>query len=274
MVTVRAAIFRRSSPAAVSARHAVDLLANGLEVGQVLGEGPLRTGRLGLPRGLDRPVVDAVRQAEQPVGAAPDDARQALHVEAADVDQGDDAVRAELAGRDGADAEQRIDRKLLQEGLDPLGRDDGQPVRLPPARGDLRQELVGGDSGRGGQAGLLADLLLQALGDRRGQRLGPRVLGHVEVSFIEGERLDRRRHGPEQREHLPRDGLVLGEIGPHDHKLGATAHPRSPWASRSGPRTPAPRSLRRPRRRAGRGGRPPLPDGRAAPGRSRCSTDA
>ena len=52
----------------------------------------------------------------------------------------------------GPDAPERVDRQLLQEALDPFGRDDGQAVRLLPVGGDLGEELVRRDAGRGGQA--------------------------------------------------------------------------------------------------------------------------
>ena len=40
------------------------------------------------------------------------------------------------------DAPERFDGKALEERLDALGRDHGEAVRLLPARGDLREELV------------------------------------------------------------------------------------------------------------------------------------
>ena len=53
----------------------------------------------------------------------------------------------------GPDAPERVDRQLLQERLDALRADDRQAVRLLPARGDLREELVRRDAGRRRQPG-------------------------------------------------------------------------------------------------------------------------
>jgi hypothetical protein len=75
------------------------------------------------------------------------------------------------------------------------------------------------DAGRGREAGRFADLRLQAPGHVDGQRLVPGVLGDVEVGLVERERLDQRRHGAEEREHLGRHGPVFTEIGRHHREL-------------------------------------------------------
>ena len=94
------------------------------------------------------------------------------------------------------------------------------------------------------------------------------------VSFIRGRAARRRRHGPEQREHLPRHGLVLGEVRPHDHQLGAPPHRVGHRHRRIELRTRALRSWRQRRRLAGRVGRPrrtgrPRSSGRRAVRRTR-----
>jgi hypothetical protein len=67
------------------------------------------------------------------------------------------------------------------------------------------------------------DALFDPPRDVDAERLAPGVLGHVQVGFVQRERFDERRDGPEDREYLLRDGPVLLEIGPHDGQIGAEA---------------------------------------------------
>ena len=115
--------------------------------------------------------------------------------------------------------------------------------------------------------GLGADALLQPAGDRRRQRLVPRVLGDVEVGLVERERLDERRHLAEDREHRGRRRLVAREVGRHDDER--RAQPDGPGhrhrrADAEGARLVARRGHHAAADRAGR--RPP-PACRAATGR-------
>ena len=178
-----------------------------------------------------------------------------------------------LRGRHRADAPQRVDRQALQEALDPLGRDHGQAVRLLPARGDLRQELVGRDAGRRGQPGGLADLLLEPPRHGHAERFAPRVLGDVEIRLVERQRLDQRRDLAVEREDLLRHGAVLLEVRADDHQRRAQAHGARHRDRRA--HAERPRLVARRRDDAALVGSPPTATGRPrSVGLSRCSTDA
>ena len=78
---------------------------------------------------------------------------------------------------------------------------------------------------------------LQTLGDRRGERLAPGVLGDVEVGLVERQRLDERRDLAEEREDGRRRGLVAREVRPDDDERGAEADGLAPSTSPSGRRS-------------------------------------
>ena len=101
-----------------------------------------------------------------------------------------------------------------------LRRDDEQPVRLAVVGGQLGQELVVGDPGRGGQRRLGLDAGPDALRDlgRGGDAL--QVLGDVEIGLVERERLDQRRVLGEDRPDLQRHRLVDIEARRHEDQLG------------------------------------------------------
>ena len=88
-------------------------------------------------------VVDAVGELAQPVGEAADGSRSSSQVGGAHVDEPLDAARAQLLRGDRADAPQRVDRQLLQELLDALGRDHGQPVGLFQPEAIFARNLFG-----------------------------------------------------------------------------------------------------------------------------------
>ena len=71
-----------------------------------------------------------------------------------------------------------------------LRRDDELAVGLALVRGELGEELVVGDAGRGGEAGLREDAGADLLGRRRRGGDAAPVLGHVEIGFVERQRLD------------------------------------------------------------------------------------
>ena len=74
--------------------------------------------------------------------------------------------------------------------------------------GELGDELAVGDAGRGGELALLADAAADVLGDRAGAAEAVPVLGHVEIGFVEAERLDQVGIVEEDRADLlarPRD---------------------------------------------------------------------
>jgi len=71
------------------------------------------------------------------------------------VGAGMDAEPLHLGFRRRPDAVELADRQYLDEGLAFLRRDDELAVGLAMVRGELGQELVVGDAGRGGEAGFL-----------------------------------------------------------------------------------------------------------------------
>ena len=117
------------------ARHLVDLLADLVDVGQVLRVGVLAARRLGLAVRLDRAIVDAVGELAQPLGARlPTASRSTCSIGGAHVHQPLDAALAQPRRGHRPDAPQRVDRQLLQKPLDPLRRDHRQAVGLLPRR--------------------------------------------------------------------------------------------------------------------------------------------
>ena len=121
--------------------------------------------------------------------AAEDLVRRGAHV-----DQPRDAGRAQSRRGLGPDAPQRVDRKVLQERLHPLGRDrrSGRPASSSPRRSwpgtcsARRRRTPSAASPRGSRpSGGCATV--------DAERLAPGVLGDVEVRLVERERLDERR---------------------------------------------------------------------------------
>ena len=160
---------------------------------------------------LDRPIVDAVGEVAQPVGMAADGLAQHRRIGGAHVDEPLDAALAQPLRGHRADAPQRVDRQLLQELLDALGRDHRQAVGLLPRRRDLREELVRRDAGRRGSPVASRISALSRCATDSPERLSPRVLGDVEVGLVERQRLDQRRHRPEDGEDRLRRGPVARE---------------------------------------------------------------
>ena len=162
-----------------------NLVANDVEAGQVLGICRFRPGGLDFAVGDNRAFVDAVRQLLQPVGEAANRVAKELGIGATYIDETLDTALAQLFCRDRADAPEGINRQPLQERLDALRADHRQPVRLLPARSDLREKLVRRNAGRRGQPGFGAYPRLEALRDRCAVRLAPAVLGDVEIGLVE-----------------------------------------------------------------------------------------
>src|SRR4051812_932897 len=96
--------------------------------------------------------------------------------------------------------------------LDALRSNDGQAIRLLPARGNLGEELIGCDACRRGQAGRGGDLVLDSAGDRLAEGLSPHVLGDVEIRLVERERFDERRHAAKDGEDRLRCRTVPAEL--------------------------------------------------------------
>ena len=102
-------------------------------------------------------------------------------------------------------------------------RDDAQAVGLVLVRGQLGEELVVGDAGRGGEAGLGADPGADLLGDPGGDADPLQILGDVEIGLVEAERLDQRRVIGEDRADLVRDRAIGVEARLDEDELGAAA---------------------------------------------------
>src|SRR6185295_17860972 len=133
---------------------------------------------------------DSLRKLQQPVSKAADCLVEFGGIERPKVDQPLHAAVPQFPGGDRAYAPERVDRQLLQERLDAIGADDGEPVWLLPTRSNLREELVRGHTCRSREAGVREDPLLETLRDAGRQRLVPGILGDIQVRFIERQRLD------------------------------------------------------------------------------------
>src|ERR1700735_4867775 len=78
------------------------------------------------------------------------------------------------------------------EGFPFVGHDGELAVWLLLVRRKLSEELVVGDSGRGSQLGFVVNAFPYVVGRRPCGRSAFEMIGHVEVGFIERERLDQR----------------------------------------------------------------------------------
>ena len=135
-------------PLRVLARHDGDLLTNAVDVDQVVRVRALARGRFRRAIRLDRAIVLARRELQQPVGHAADRGTEHGRIRGPHVDEPGDAVIAQPLLGHRADAPERVDRQLLQKRLDTLGRDHGQAIGLAPRRGNFREELVRRDARR------------------------------------------------------------------------------------------------------------------------------
>ena len=85
---------------------------------------------------------------------------------------------------------QFIDRQRRDKIIDLVRGNHEQTVGLAPVTGDLGQKLVGGHPGRHGDMQLIGHAPADILGDARGTAGKVRAVGHVQVSLIQGQRLD------------------------------------------------------------------------------------
>ena len=140
-----------------------------------------------------------------------------------DVADGAQAVAGQHVDGGLAGPPEGVDRQRVQEREGPPGRDDQQAVRLAAGRGQLGQELAGGDADGQGQPGLPADPVPQQPGRGHGvaeQRPRP---ADVQEGLVEREWLDQRGDALEDAHHRGRDPPVGGEVGRDGHRLGAQA---------------------------------------------------
>ena len=233
-------------------------------VGQVGHERVLGADRLVGAVGLDLAVADAAGEVVIIFARAAEIVGEEGEALGPEVGAGDDAEPRHLLRRLRADAVEALDRQRGDEGLASGGRDDAEAVGLVLVRGELGEELVVGDAGRGGER-------RSRRGSARGspRRSGWRcrsrlqILGDVEIGLVEAERLDQRRIIGEDRADLPRDLAIGVEARLDEDELGAAPLRASPRAWPSGRHICAPRSSPPRPRRARR--RRPRPAGREAP---------
>ena len=85
-------------------------------------------------------------------------------LDAPEVGHGPDPLAVEHGLALRADPRNHPDPERIEEALHVLGPHDGQAIRLPEVRGDLRHELVRPDADRAGQPLALEDLRLESSG--------------------------------------------------------------------------------------------------------------
>ncbi len=190
---------------------------------QVVLERRLRGDRLDRPFGDHRVVVDPPRELVQAAPELPEAHLELDQRARPEVSDRRHPHRGESGAGGLADTGELADRQRGEERLDLLRPDDEQAVGLLPVGGDLGEELVRRDAGRGGEGGLFADLApddARRLG--RGREAGE-LLGDVEVGLVERQRLDERRVAKEDRPHPPRHLLVAREVGRHEDRLRTLA---------------------------------------------------
>lgn len=130
------------------------------------------------------------------------------------VGAGADAQGVHLFGRDLPDAEETLDGKLRDKGVDLAGRDDEQPVGLPVVRGDLRQHFVHRNARRGRESGLRADAGFDLPGHER-RRADVR---NVEERLVQRERFDEFGIVVENIAYLLRNGFIDIEACRHENQ--------------------------------------------------------
>ena len=92
---------------------------------------------------------------------------------------------------------------------DPVGRDDEQPVRLAAGRRQLGDELAARHPDRAGDALLVGHPVADQLADLGRPAEPADGPGHVEERLVQRQRLDQRRHRPEDLHHRRRTPGVL-----------------------------------------------------------------
>ncbi len=112
-----------------------------------------------------------------------------------------------------ADAGDLAERQLLQKRRHLRRRDHVLPVRLVHLGGDFGEKLDRRNAGRGGEVQFVGDRLADLLGDQRCRAIALRAVGHVEVGFIERQRLDQRSIAGEDFADMQR-GLFVGRHAP------------------------------------------------------------
>src|SRR5690606_25742558 len=103
---------------------------------------------------------------------------------------GVDAEQLHLARRDLADARDAPYWQPVHEFIHGSGRDGELAVRLAPVAGHLGEELVRRDTGRDGDADVLAHTAADLGGHARRAALAGLTVADVEVGLVQRERFD------------------------------------------------------------------------------------
>ena len=140
-----------------------------------------------------------------------------------EVRAGDDAEPLHLAGRHGSDAVEPRDGERGDELGSALGGDHSEAVGLAMVGGELGDELAVTDPGRRGEARLLGDPAADVLRDGSGGAEAAAVLGHVEIGFVEAQRLDQVGIIEEDRPDLLRHRAINVEVRLDENQLRAAA---------------------------------------------------
>ena len=178
------------------------------QVRQILVEGVLHAHRLAPTVHLHRTLIDAPRQVPQAFAKTAELAHQGQLAPVAQVQAGVDAQAPQLVRRDLAHSVQFVHRQCGDEVLDLIGGDHEQAIGFAPVTGDLGQELVRRHPGGHGDVQLLRHPPANVLGDARGAAVEMRAGGHVQVGFVQRQRLDDLGVVAEDRVDFPRHRLV------------------------------------------------------------------
>ncbi len=171
--------------------------------------------------GHDRPVVLAPRQAPHFAGRLAEMAAEKGFVGTRELADGGDADALQQLGGFLARPPQAADGHGPQERRHFLRPDHDQPVGLFPVGGQLGQEFVGGDTGRGGEMQFVFDPILDSGGDRDRVGVQPLHPGDVEERLVERQRLDERREGGQDVPDLHGNPGVFFMVPRYEDALGA-----------------------------------------------------
>ncbi len=186
---------------------------------QILRERVFRRNRLHRLIRLHRSLIDAARTIEQAPAERSEARLQFLQRQRTQIAHRRDAQLGQLGRHHLAHARHAVHRQRRQELLDAMRWHHELPIRLAPIRGDLGQELVRRDPRGRRQLRLLADLRADDLCNLRRHRHAALVLGHIEIRFIQRQRLHQLRMPQENLAHLAGHRLVTDEIRGHEHRI-------------------------------------------------------
>ncbi len=122
-----------------------------------------------------------------------------------------------------SDARNLSHRKVFEKIEHLAGIDRGQSVRFFHVGGDLRQEHGRRDAGRGRQTGGRKNVLFDQRRKLDGIFKTQKVLGNVEIGFIQRNLFNERRVGVKNRHYGFRRGAVFPEIGMEENAFGTKA---------------------------------------------------